>query len=66
MVILKEKYVIDDKGHKLGVLMDTREYEKLLEYIEFMEDSLELKEAVKNEKEKGITLSEYLAKLKRK
>ncbi|MDI6731612.1 MAG: hypothetical protein QME05_03400 [Candidatus Margulisbacteria bacterium] len=66
MIDLKEKFVVDEKGSKLGVLMDTREFEKLLNYIEYMEDSLELKTALKNEKEKGLTLASYLKKLKRK
>jgi len=63
---IREKYIVDEEGHKVGVLMDAKEYEKLLEYIEYMEDSLELKEAVKSEKEKGITLAQYIKKLKRK
>ena len=65
MVILKEKFVVDEVGRKLGVLMDTKEFDKLLDYIEYMEDSLEMKDALRFEKEKGIPLDAYLKKLKR-
>lgn len=66
MIDLKEKFIVDEKGSKLGVLMNTKEFEKLLNYIEYMEDSLELKTALKTEKEKGLLLNTYLKRLKRK
>ena len=50
---VKEKYMIDGKGRKIGVFIDAQNYDKLLHYIEFMEDSLELKHAIKHEREKG-------------
>ncbi|MEA5534751.1 hypothetical protein [Crocosphaera sp. XPORK-15E] len=31
---LKEKYVTDDQGNRIGVLLDINEYQKLLEALE--------------------------------
>ena len=33
---VKEKYIIDEEGRKVGVLMEAKEYQKLLEYIEYI------------------------------
>lgn len=45
--------------------MGTKKYDKLIDYIEYMEDSLELKDALRFEKEKDATLDEYIRKLKK-
>ena len=63
---IKEKYIVDSRGRKLGVFMDVNKYNRLLHYMEYMEDSLELKSAFKKEKENGTSLDDYLKKSKRK
>ena len=60
----KGKYLVDENGHKVAVMMDTKGYEKLINYVQDLEDSLELKHAIKHEKEKGVSLSRYLSKSK--
>ncbi|MDI6735648.1 MAG: hypothetical protein QME42_05570 [bacterium] len=42
---VKSRYVIDEKGKKLSVILSLLEYSKLLETIEELEDSLELEKA---------------------
>lgn len=64
MNLFKGKYLIDEKGNKVAVMMDAHGYEKLINYVQDLEDSLELKHALKHEKEKGISLSRYLSKNK--
>jgi len=63
---IKEKFLINQKGEKVAVMMDMDKYKKLINYLECIEDSLELKEAVKKEKEKGITLEAFVKKSKKK
>ncbi len=38
MIKVKEKIVIDEKGEKASVLLDIKEYKKLMKYIEDLED----------------------------
>ncbi|OGB90224.1 hypothetical protein A2625_02725 [candidate division WOR-1 bacterium RIFCSPHIGHO2_01_FULL_53_15] len=64
MNFFKEKFLVDEKGRKIAVMLDAKGYEKLMAHLEDLEDSLELKKAVKHEKEKGLSLAEYLAKHK--
>ncbi len=63
---IKEKFIVDSRGRKLGVYIDVNKYNRLLHYMEYMEDSLELKSAFKKEKENGTSLGDYLKKSKRK
>ncbi len=41
----REKYLVDDKGRKTAVVLDVREYRRLMERLEDLEDALELDEA---------------------
>lgn len=34
MKVLKEKYLVDENGNRIGVLLDFEEYKKLLEELE--------------------------------
>ena len=34
---LKEKYIIDQQGNRIGVLLDIEEYQQLLEQLEELE-----------------------------
>ncbi len=41
-----KQYITNEKGGKTGVILDIKEYHRLQEMIEGMEDSLDLKQAV--------------------
>lgn len=47
MVQIKENFVMDDKGNRTAVLIDIKDYERLREYIEDLEDAKDLIEAEK-------------------
>lgn len=34
---IKERYIVDEKGHRLGVLLDIADYERLIEALEELE-----------------------------
>ena len=63
MLEVKEQYVVNKKGEGIAVMIDLKNYQKLLKYIENIEDALELKKAVKEEKEKGITLKKFTQRM---
>lgn len=42
---LKPKFIINDKGKKTSVIVDIKEYENLLEYLEDIEDANDLLKA---------------------
>lgn len=45
MLKVREKYVIDERGRKTAVVLDVREYRRLMEHLENLEDALDLDEA---------------------
>jgi len=45
MLKVREKYLIDAQGKKTAVVLDVREYRRLMERLEDLEDALELDEA---------------------
>ncbi len=49
----KENFVIDDKGKRIGVILDIAEYRKLLEEIEELE-SIRAYDAAKAAKDEAI------------
>ena len=44
---IKPKYLIDEKGHKKAVVMDIKDYQSLMEFIEDLEDARDLLKAEK-------------------
>lgn len=50
MVKLKEKKLITEDGREIAVQIDMESYRELEEYIEDLEDSIILAEAIKNAK----------------
>ena len=42
---IQTEYVVDQKGHKKSVLMSVRDYLKLVDYLEDLEDAVDLKKA---------------------
>jgi hypothetical protein len=45
------KYLVDKRGRKKAVLLDIKEYSRLLDRLEELEDALDLDEVVRNAKE---------------
>ena len=45
-----EKFIVDRKGRKTAVMLDVASYRALLDYVEDLEDALELDEAVRSAK----------------
>ena len=46
----KRHYVVDGQGRRTAVLLDLKEYDGLRQRLEDLEDALELKKAVQDEK----------------
>ena len=55
------QYIVDEKGKRVSVLVPVREYEKLLEAREELDD-IRLYDAVKAKNEPTITLKGYIEK----
>ena len=51
MVTTGAKYVIDNKGKKKAVLLDMKEYSRLLSRMEELEDALDLDTSVRASRE---------------
>ena len=63
MLQLNERYVTDSNGHKMAVLLDMKQYQKLREYLEDLQDALDLKRA-KATARKFISFDEMKQRLK--
>ena len=48
MINLKEKFIVDDRGNRIGVILDIEEYNHLLEELEELDDIREYDEAKAN------------------
>jgi hypothetical protein len=55
------QYIVDEKGKRVSVLVPVREYEKLVEAREELDD-IRLYDAVKAKNEPTIKLQEYIEK----
>jgi PHD/YefM family antitoxin component YafN of YafNO toxin-antitoxin module len=62
MLTFKERYVVDDKGERLGVLLDIAEYRKLLEELEELE-SIRAFDAAKASGDKVIPFEQAVAEI---
>lgn len=45
--VIKAKYLIDEKGHKTAVVINLKDYNNLLEFIEDIEDANDILRAEK-------------------
>ena len=57
---IQAEYLVDEKGEKKSVVLSIRDYLKLMEYMEDLEDAADLKTAKVNAK--GFVSFERLAK----
>lgn len=63
MTLSAPQYILDSKGAKTSVIISLKDYEKILEMIEDLED-VELYDEVKSRNEERISLSDYISKRK--
>ena len=61
IVFPHEKFIIDEHGKRTAVVLDIEQYQKLLEFLENLEDSRYVKE---HKDEEQISFDEFLAQLK--
>lgn len=54
---LKEKYIVDEKGERVGVLLDFSEYKKILEELEELE-SIRAYDTAKASKDEAIPFAQ--------
>ena len=47
---IQAEYVIDEKGHKKSVVLPIKNFEKLMGYLEDLEDAVDLKKAKQSAK----------------
>ncbi len=57
---IKPKYLVDEKGHKTAIVMNIKDYQNLMEFIEDLEDAYDLVKAEK--KASGFTPYEKFRK----
>ena len=65
MISLNEKYVVDEKGKRIGIMLDIKEYRKILEALEELE-SIRAYDRAKTSKDKPIPFDQAVAQIERK
>ena len=64
MVRLNENYVVDKKGHRVGVFINMKAYEKIIELLEELEDIRAYDEVKKSDGE-AIPFEEAVNEIER-
>jgi PHD/YefM family antitoxin component YafN of YafNO toxin-antitoxin module len=62
MISFKEHYVVDETGKRVGVLLDIKDYQKLLEELEELE-SIRAYDAAKASGDEAIPFEEAIAEI---
>jgi len=65
MGLATERFVVDNKGNRVAVLLDIGEYEKLLEALEEME-AVRAYDGAKASKDVAISFEEAVTEIERK
>lgn len=65
MGALRQQFITDNNGKKVAVLMPIKEYEKILDELEELED-IRLYDEVKARNEESIPLEQYLKQRQQK
>jgi hypothetical protein len=58
----KERFIIDEKGHRIGVLLDIEDYQRLLEELEELE-AIRAYDAAKASRDEVLPLEQALAEI---
>ena len=64
MTTFEERYVVDKKGKRVGVLLSIQDYEKLLEELEEL-DSIRAYDAAKASGDEAISLEDAIEEIER-
>lgn len=59
---LNEKYIVDEKGNKKSVVLDIKEFKKIVRVVEDLED---LRHIIKHRKEERISLDDFISELRK-
>lgn len=65
MINLRERYVIDDKGNRVSVVLDISDYQKLLEELEELE-SIRAYDAAKASKDEAIPFEQAVSEIEKR
>lgn len=65
MMHLKERYLVDDQGKRVAVVLEIDEYNKLLEELEELED-IRAFDAAQSSGEKPISIERAISEIERK
>jgi hypothetical protein len=65
MISLKEKFVVDEKGKRIGIMLDIKEYRRILQALEELE-SIRAYDRAKPSKDKPIPFDRAVAQIERK
>ncbi len=64
MVKLKERYIVDEKGNRIGVLLDIEDYNRLLAELEEL-DSIRAYDAAKASGDEAIPFEQAIAEIEK-
>lgn len=62
---IKERYLVDEKGKRVGVLLDPKVYQRILAALEELE-SIRAYDAAKKSREKAVPFEQAVAAIERK
>jgi hypothetical protein len=62
MITLKERFIVDENGQRVGVLLDIEDYRRLLEEVEELE-AIRAYDAAKASGDEAIPLEQALAEI---
>ncbi|MCL4534876.1 MAG: hypothetical protein M1370_06910 [Bacteroidetes bacterium] len=62
---LKERYLVDEHGNRVGVVLDIKDYRKLLEELEEL-DSIRAYDAAKASRDEAIPFEQAIAEIEGK
>jgi hypothetical protein len=63
-IAIRERYVVDEKGHRVGVLLDIGDYRKVLAELEELE-SIRAYDAAKASEDEAIPFEQAIEEIER-
>ena len=65
MIPLNERFIVDEKGNRVGVVLDMKDYQKLLEELEELE-SIRAYDAAKASGGEAVPFEQAVAEIERR
>ncbi len=62
---IKRRYVVDEKDKRVGVILDAKEYDRILDELEEL-DAIRAFDAAKSSGEKPVLFEQAIAEIERK